>query len=271
MTRKGIVGIIGLGSVGSAAYNGMEPHHEMVGYDIDGRGFWGEILQTDTVLVCVQTDLDEEGVALEIGVVKDVASRLDASSYAGLVIIKSTLNVGAMESLHDSHPNLRLVYMPEFLREKDADEWFASPDRLIASGNPEDIADAFSFFEWVSSDVPRVAMRHSEAEFGKLAHNAYIATKVTFTCEIERLCILQGVDPRPVMESVWSDRRVKDTAHLVPGLGGFGGKCVPKDTISLSSNDNLKDGLFQHLMKIGQEKIVGKRHADAAIDNRQDE
>ena len=65
-------------------------------------------------------------------------------------------------------------------------------------------------------------MNH-EAELGKLAHNAYIATKVTFTCEIERIAKEFGVDPYPVMESVWTDRI---GTQLTPGLGGFDGKCV---------------------------------------------
>ena len=41
-------------------------------------------------------------------------------------------------------------------------------------------------------DVPRLRMSHLEAELGKLAHNAYIATKVTFTVEIERLENIRG-------------------------------------------------------------------------------
>jgi UDPglucose 6-dehydrogenase len=262
MAEKKRVGIVGLGAVGTAVAKGMEPHHEIVGYDIDGRGDWDSIPATDAVLVCVPTDLSKKKGAknLDTGPVLEVATRLDESSYAGVVILKSTLNVGTMECLQESHPELRLVYMPEFLREKDAVEWFADPDRLIASGEDEDVEEALALFEWVDSDVPRMAMKHKEAEIGKLAHNAYIATKVTFTCEIERLCLLHDVNPHPVMETVWRDRRVLNQAHLTPGLGGFDGKCVPKDTEALASIDDRDGGLLQHVLKIGTKERVEWSH-----------
>ena len=268
------IGIIGLGAVGTASMLGMKPHHDVVGYDIDGRGDWEEILNTKAVLVCVSTNLDSASLAttsngiLDLGPVKDVANRLADSKYQGLVIYKSTLNVGTMESLEHMHPDLRLIYMPEFLREKDAVEWFADPDRLIASGNAADVEEALRLFEWVDSQIPRIPMKHIEAEIGKLAHNAYIATKVTFTCEIERICILHNVDPHPVMETVWRDRRVMNPAHLTPGLGGFDGKCVPKDTRALASIDCSNQGLLRHVLKIGTKKVVKQNHTKAKEESR---
>jgi UDPglucose 6-dehydrogenase len=263
--QENAVGIIGLGAVGTAAFKGMETHHDVVGYDIDGRGEWEAVLQTKAVLVCVPTNISKwrRNPNLDTGPVLEVATRLDESSYAGVVILKSTLNVDTMDYLVEAHPQLRLVYMPEFLREKDAVEWFADPDRLIASGEDEDVEEALALFEWVDSDVPRMAMKHKEAEIGKLAHNAYIATKVTFTCEIERLCLLHDVNPHPVMETVWRDRRVLNPAHLTPGLGGFDGKCVPKDTKALASIDDDERGLLRHVLKIGTKVRVERSHNKA--------
>jgi UDPglucose 6-dehydrogenase len=251
-----------MGSVGNAVLKGMEAHHGVVGYDIDGRGEWDAILQAKAVIVCVPTDLSQNCNNLNMGPVQEVAARLEENSYKGLVIYKSTLNVGTMDDLVARHPQIRLVYMPEFLREKDAESWFADPDRLVASGDDGDVEEALSLFEWVASTVPRMTMKHMEAEIGKLAHNAYIATKVTFTCEIERLCLLHDVDPHPVMETVWRDRRVLSSAHLMPGLGGFDGKCVPKDTRALASidYDNLQTkGLLHYVLKIGTKKSVTHR------------
>ena len=62
-------------------------------------------------------------------------------------------------------------------------------------------------------------MSDIEAEIGKLAHNAYIATKVTFTCEIERIADSMGCDAMKVMRTVWTDRRVNNSAHLTPYKG----------------------------------------------------
>jgi len=70
-------------------------------------------------------------------------------------------------------------------------------------------------------------------QIGKLAHNAYIAVKVTFTNTIEAISDLQGANAADVMKIVYSDRRVGSSAHLEPYKGPYGGKCVPKDTAEL--------------------------------------
>ena len=230
------IGIVGLGAVGAAVFEGLQSYHEVYGYDIDGRGTWDEILRTDVVFICVPTN-GLSGGKLSSEIVEGIIARLSDSDFIGLAIIKSTLQPGAMTHLHSSYPYIRMVYMPEFLREKDAIAWFQNPDRLVAGGSPEDADEALSCFDWVPDSVPRLVMTFLEAGIGKLAHNAFIATKVTFTCEIERLCRTFDANPNTVMEVVWSDRRVQNPAHLTPGLGGFDGKCVPKDTMALRSLD----------------------------------
>ena len=102
-------------------------------------------------------------------------------------------------------------------------------------------------------------MSHIEAELSKLAHNAFIATKVTFTCEIERLSLLYEANPMSVMNGVWVDRRINNPSHLTPGLGGFDGKCVPKDTASLASIDPDRDSLLHQLQKRGSKSEVENR------------
>lgn len=253
-----LVGIVGLGSVGSAVSIGLQIHHDVVGYDIDGRGDWNEILRTKAVFICVPTDGLDSG-ELDTSIVRDVVSRLDHSNYSGLVIVKSTLHPGTMDRLSGEYPGRRLVYMPEFLREKDAVDWFQNPDRLIGAGNPLDVEDSLALFEWVPPQIPRLRMSFLDAELGKLAHNAYIATKVTFTNEIERIAIHLGADSKNVMESVWQDRRVNNSAHLTPGLGGFEGKCVPKDTRALSSVDPDCNSILHHLHERGSNDAIRQR------------
>lgn len=253
------ISIIGLGSVGKAAELGLAEFHEVSGYDIDGRGNWQDTLSSELTFVCVNTDAAEDST-LDMGNVIDVCRKLSEDEYDGLVVVKSTLHPGTMNKMESEFPRLRLTYMPEFLREKDALEWFTDPDRIVISGSPEDMEIALSCFDWVPGSIPRLRMEHLEAELGKLAHNAYIATKVTFTCEIERIATEFGVDPYPVMESVWTDRRVRNSAHLTPGLGGFGGKCVPKDTAALSSVDKDPDSILRILEERGSKKAVERRN-----------
>ena len=252
------ISIIGLGSVGNAAFTVLQDHHSVAGYDIDGRGLWGDVLSSEATLVCVSTDAGDNN-RLDMSNINSVATRLSDGEYQGVMIVKSTLQPGTMDSIAESHPNLKISYVPEFLREKDAVEWFANPDRIVYSADQQSEQVTLSCFDWVPASVPRLKMTHLEAEFAKLAHNAYIATKVTFTCEIERIAKARGLDPYSIMEAVWTDRRINNPAHLTPGLGGYSGKCVPKDTAALASEDSDPESLLHQLEKRGGSTAVESR------------
>lgn len=245
-----MLGVIGLGSVGSAAKETLHDHFNVIGFDIDGRGNWNDVVSTDAVFVCVPTNGTQEG-QLDMSNIFNVATSLDEAEFKGLVVIKSTLQPGTMDRLQIEYPSLRVSYVPEFLREKDALEWFQNPDRITYSCRPEDEELLLKCFNWVQSNVPRIPMSNIDAELGKLAHNAFIATKVTFTCEIERISKHFGANPELVMETVWRDRRIRNPSHLTPNLGGYGGKCVPKDTASLASIDPDPESLLHHLKQRG--------------------
>lgn len=225
------VGVIGLGSVGWSVIHGLSRHHRCYGYDIEGRHRWKDILKTDIVFICVSTPIGADG-RLDCGNIHAVLKRLAEESYQGIVAIKSTVTIGYMEKATNEFPNLRLVYMPEFLRERNSYTWFLNPDRIVVSGEPRNIEEALSYFSW-AEEAEVLRMDHRSAEIGKLAHNAFIATKVSFTNEIERICREHSGNPRDVMSVIWADRRVKSKDHLTPGLGPYGGKCVPKDTHDL--------------------------------------
>jgi UDPglucose 6-dehydrogenase len=256
------VGVVGLGSVGEAAFSTFSKHFHTVGFDLDGRGDWNEILASNVAVVCVPTNATNDS-QLDVTQVMDVAEKLVVGSFSGIMIVKSTLQPGTMDAINERYPSLRVAYAPEFLREKDALEWFQTPDRLVYSCSTEDEGMLLEYFSWIDEDIPKIRMKHLEAELGKLAHNAYIATKVTFTVEIERLADLFGVDPGPVMETVWRDRRVMNPAHLTPRLGGFAGKCVPKDTAALAKVDSDPESLLHLLSKRGSDKVYHERMKDA--------
>lgn len=224
-------GVIGLGSVGWAVVHGLSDKFSYSVFDIAEEYDWNEILDTKIVFVCVGTPEGING-RLDCGQVENVLSRLSGDNYKGVVIIKSTVNIGFFDFATKSFANLRLVYMPEFLREKSSYTWFLHPDRFVYAGEEQDIDIVMKYFsEFDSVEIIRTDFK--SAELGKLAHNAFIATKVSFTNEIEAISKRLNADPADVMQIVNSDRRVKSKEHLTPGLGPYGGKCVPKDTDEL--------------------------------------
>lgn len=229
--KKKIVGVIGLGSVGRALKAVMEYFHEVVGYDIIGEHDWNKILGCEAAFICVQTPEGSDG-RLDCSHVDEVLERLSRNNYQGIVVIKSTLGVGFMEAASSKYPDLKLVYSPEFMSEKNAFIWTANPDRIVLSGKEQLLDFVQSLYYWAES-AKLIRTDFKSAELGKLAHNAYIALKVTFTNTMESISKSYGASAADVMKIVYSDRRVACSAHLEPHKGPYGGKCVPKDTAEL--------------------------------------
>jgi UDPglucose 6-dehydrogenase len=228
---KSRVGVIGLGAVGKTLAHTLSWFHDVVPYDIKGSYDWERILSTDLALICVDTPLGSDG-RLNCSNVNDVLNRLQKGGYARTIGIRSTVRVGFMTQAAVTHPKLRLVYFPEFIRERSRLQWTVCPDRLVLAGEERDVRVILSAFDWVE-DAPTLRMSFLEAELGKLAHNAFIATKVSFTNEIERICQSYDADPEKVLQVVTVDRRVLSREHLRPNRGPYNGSCVPKDTHEL--------------------------------------
>jgi UDPglucose 6-dehydrogenase len=254
------VGVVGLGAVGWAVVHCLSRDFACTGFDVDDDYDWDSVIRADIVFVCVPTPPNSEG-RLDCSAVREVLARLSKDAYKGPVVIKSTIGVGFMARATAEFPKCRLVYMPEFLRERSRFSWILSPDRLVLSGDPQDIEETLGFFRWAREAVV-IRTSHRSAEVAKLAHNAFIAMKVSFTDEIEQVSRGLGADPSEVMSVVASDRRVLTDAHLKPGLGPYGGKCVPKDVEELAIAGSPRSRLLSHI--VSSRKLEGRPVQTAA-------
>lgn len=242
------VGVVGLGSVGWSVIHGLSHLYSYAGYDIADAYDWEPILGTKIVFVGVSTPMDQR-CRLDCEQVNNVLGRLTADEYRGLVVVKSTVSIGFMDAAARKYPGLRMVIMPEFLRERSSYTWFTDPDRIVVGGEPGHIEEALHYFEWArDAEVIRTDFR--SAEMGKLAHNSFIATKVSFTNEMEKVCEGFSADPEDVMRIVWTDRRLGSGEHLTPGMGPYGGKCVPKDMNELINASGSQ--LLQAVRKVNE-------------------
>ena len=107
--------------------------------------------------------------------------------------------------------------------------------------------------------VPRIVTNPTTAEMIKYASNAMLATMISFSNEIARLCsAVGGVDAIDVMRGVhqawyFTTRRGEEkitagiTSFLEPGCG-FGGSCLPKDVTALIGQGREK-GLAMNLLQ----------------------
>ena len=132
---------------------------------------------------------------------------------------------------------------PEFLREGTAVSDFVNPDRIVVGcddeGGHELLAELYRPF-----GAPIVLTSLATAELAKYASNAFLATVISFSNEIARICEeLPGVDVEEVLGILHRDRRltpVVDGMVVQPGIlaflkagCGFGGSCLPKDLSAL--------------------------------------
>lgn len=156
-----------------------------------------------------------------------------------VVVLKSTVPVGTSDDVEDllkrevTDRRVHVASNPEFLREGSALQDFRSPDRIVvgaASTHARRVLDAV--YAPLTNAGPVVHMDRRSAELTKYASNAFLATKVAFIDEMADLAEQVGADVRPIAYAMGLDERI-GPRFLRPGPG-FGGSCLPKDTLALS-------------------------------------
>jgi UDPglucose 6-dehydrogenase/GDP-mannose 6-dehydrogenase len=175
-----------------------------------------------------------------------------------VVVVKSTVIPGttdgavrrAVESASGraAGSGFGLGMNPEFLTEGTAVADFMRPDRLVLGGidarTQDALADLYAAFD---AAVPRIRCNNATAEMIKYASNSLLATLISFSNEIARLCTAVGnVDVADVMRGVHASTYLtarRDGAEpLRAGIAsfleagcGFGGSCLPKDVTALAA------------------------------------
>ena len=221
------IAIVGLGFVGSAvAYGFHHPH--IIQQHIDPK-LGNEIMDidvgTDFVFVCVPTPMDD------FSIVREVMEEILSNDIGGTIILKSTVPPNILEEM--THPDV--VYNPEFLTEKSAQEQFIDPPFHILGGADMATEDVQLLYEHYSlcNPAPFLHMTMEEASLVKYTINSFLATKVTFFNQMFDLCSQFDANPSVVFNAVGMDDRIGFGHTKVPGFDskrGFGGACFPKDT-----------------------------------------
>lgn len=230
------------------------------------------VAETDITFIAVGTPAS--GGKIDLKYVEAAASEIgaalrDKQSYS-TVIVKSTVIPGttlgvvktAIEraSGKKAGQDFGLGMNPEFLTEGTAVDDFASPDRLVLGAIDARTHDVLrELYASFDQSVPRIYTNPTTAEMIKYASNAVLATMISFSNEIARLCTATGdVDAIDVMRGVheaayFTVRRNDETfkapitSFLEPGCG-FGGSCLPKDVTALLGRGAEK-GLELNLLK----------------------
>jgi len=242
--KKLKLGIVGHGFVGKATDWGFNKHISKFIVDPllknsvkDLEGFKPEI-----VFICVPTPMNDDG-SLDSSIIEKVVEELVLYCPNAIKVVKSTVLPNLLDELHKL--DSRLIYNPEFLREKHANLDFENSDMIIFGGDRN-----------ISEKVSKAYLRHSRcktkehiftdlktASLIKYSINTFLASKVIFFNELfsvyERLEV--GDSWQSITNIISRDQRIGESHMSVPGHDGrkgFGGACFPKDSLALAKYAN---------------------------------
>ena len=240
------IGVVGNGFVGSAVQFGFSPStgcdYEVRVYDKDPSKSVDSIEETvnesEFIFLSVPTPSNKDG-SMNLDIVEQALQDIsDVNKYQGnIVLLRSTVTPGTTRKLQDKYPNLRIVFNPEFLTERNAKYDFINQARIIIGGDDvysKQVGDLYR--SRFGESQPVIETNWETAELIKYMSNCFFTTKISFMNEMYQIAEKCGVDWEVALDGFFRDGRVGHSHMNVPGHDGkfgFGGSCFPKDIQAL--------------------------------------
>ena len=270
------IGIVGHGFVGKATDWGFSKNTNKFIVDPKNETNIEQLTEfnPELIFVCVPTPMGENGIQ-DSSIIEAVVQELSAKCRESIIVIKSTVLPSILENIKKVNP--KIIYNPEFLREKHANEDFMNSEMIIFGGN-KNIASQVSKFYLDHSRCKtkkHIFMDISSASLVKYTINTFLASKVMFFNETHQVFSkLKSNDSWELFIKTLSlDKRIGESHMNVPGHDGkkgFGGACFPKDTAALLKYAE-GIGVELHILRsvINRNNIIRGQYAE--LDDREKE
>ena len=253
------IGIIGHGFVGKATDYGfntksvqkfvVDPNYHSTVEDMVNAG------DPKFSFIAVPTPMNEDG-SINSSIIESVFNDLVKHKSNTIAIVKSTVTPDVISKLEKIYP--RMVYNPEFLTERNANEDFVNAEFLIIGGNSPALVDAVEHL-YVNHSMCKPCPVHKvdlqAASMIKYTLNCFMATKVLFFNQIKDLFDKSGTSTPwgQFTGIIGADSRMGKThmsVHGPDGRKGFGGACFTKDTAALITYANKVGTPFTSLEEV---------------------
>jgi len=232
MSENLLIGIVGLGYVGSVIERSLSPYATLVTYDLkSGEDYPAQALaKCHFTIICVDSPTRQDG-SCNITNVQEAVMRVPNNH----ILLKSTVPPGTTSELMDLSGK-EICFSPEYIAEnpRTSTPWGADPTQvpfMIIGGHPHSRNYLLRYLmPIIGANKTVLECSATEAEIIKYMENTYLAMKVAFVNEYFDLCSKFEANWHLVREGWLLDPRVNRSHTAVyEDSRGFGGKCLPKD------------------------------------------